>query len=262
MITAEEKKQKLWAGLGTGLFHVLLLLLLLTRCSSSGGGDEQQGMIVMDFGNSETGSGNVEANDMGDEQHEAASAPQEATAAQAEEEVLTSTESDVFVPKKNNNKKQEVKKEEIKKEAERTPNPNISKLGEKLNKSNSSKAGGDGDDGKKGNTGDPSGVPDGGSGGNGVGNDGISGIANIKGWKLLNQAKYKEKFTESGRIVLDIIIDDHGNIIDVKKGRGTTSSSNQLFEIAKKRAYELKFSHIGGQYKAYKGSYTVDFEVN
>jgi outer membrane biosynthesis protein TonB len=202
---------------------------------------------------------------------------------ESEEVVTQEIEESVAVENKKETKKKKKKKEEkeVKKETKTEIPPTtsnsvkevIKKEPEKVaavalykgNKNKNSKS--EGDKGGTGDQGDPDGSPDvkyhgkrtgsgtGDGNGNGTGTgdgDGNSpGIGKGNGkpnWDLTGRKNLRlpvpnTKFTEEGKVVVQIKVNQSGNVISAKAGvKGSTTSDPTLLDIAKKAALTAKFN--------------------
>lgn len=255
----EHKKQSF--VITATLFSLLFLLFFLLKYNAQpkiealegGGGGE----IEVNFGNAELGSGeNFESMEI------AQPTPKSAEKEQVVKEELITSESDNDAPAVASVKKP---KEAIVKPVEiAKPKPSKSTtdaLSNLLNSSNSK--GGDGDDNVAGNkgkingnikasgynggggTGDGYGPGKGpGSGpGNGIGNGGGSGGGYMLGnRKVLSKPTPNYVCNEVGSVVVQITVDQSGNVIDAKPGvKGTTNAAKCLLEESKNAALKTKW---------------------
>lgn len=251
----EHKKQSF--VITATLFSLLFLLFFLLKYNvqakiealEGGGGGE----IEVNFGNAELGSGeNFESMEI------AQPAPKSAEKEQVVKEELITSESDNDAPAVASVKKP---KEAIVKPAEiAKPKPSKSTtdaLSNLLNSSNSK--GGDGDDNVAGNKGKINGnikasgynggggTGDGYGPGKGPGTGPGNGIGNGGGYMLGNR-KVLSKPTpnyicnEVGSVVVQITVDQSGNVIDAKPGvKGTTNAAKCLLEESKNAALKTKW---------------------
>jgi outer membrane biosynthesis protein TonB len=199
-----------------------------------------------------------------------------------EEEVVTQeVEESVAVENKKEVKKKKKKKEEkeVKKETplETQPTAITTKVETKKevvkvspialykgNKNNTSK--GEGENGGKGDQGDPEGSPDvkyhgkktgtgtgdgkGSGTGSGDGDGNGPGIdkGSKKNWDLAGRKNLRlpvpsTKFTEEGKVVVQIKVNQSGTVVFAKAGvKGSTTSDPTLLDIAKKAAMTAKFN--------------------
>ena len=260
----EHKKQSF--VITATLFSLLFLLFFLLKYNAQakiealeggGGGGE----IEVNFGNADLGSGeNFESMEI------AQPAPKSAEKEQVVKEELVTNESDNDAPVVASVKKpkEEPVKAIVKPVEIAKPKPSKSTtdaLSNLLNSSNSK--GGDGDDDVAGNKGKTNGNTkasgyDGGGGtgdgygpgkgpGTGPGSGPGSGIGNGGGYMLGNR-KVLSKPTpnyvcnEVGSVVVQITVDQSGNVIDAKPGvKGTTNSAKCLLEESKNAALKTKW---------------------
>jgi outer membrane biosynthesis protein TonB len=154
------------------------------------------------------------------------------------------------------------------------------KLAEKFKKLNGKNGEGIGNNPNAGQNGAPDGDPfkngNGGSGGgkdkgNGTGQGDHDGPGkgpgfgtgkfgiDLKGRAVINPPKLPSDMNEEGKVVVDIIVDSQGNVIDANpNGRGTTTSSALLKSKAKQAAMAVKFN-VDGKFEEQKGTITFIF---
>lgn len=106
--------------------------------------------------------------------------------------------------------------------------------------------------------GDGSGV-----GGNGSGNtagDG-NGSTNLNRKRLSNGSKPTAESQEEGKIVLDLWVDDQGNVVKTKYNESkSTSGSDFLIKLAKQWAVTMKYEKKLGAPDEYVGAVAFDFK--
>ena len=113
-----------------------------------------------------------------------------------------------------------------------------------------------GDGHGKGGTGDGSGE------GNGTGNGKGNGYS-LKGRKLLKRPEVFDNSQEQGTVVVQIIVDETGKVIDAIPGyRGTSTQSAYLYTLARQAAKTARFSPSPDGKKEQKGTYTFVFRLN
>jgi outer membrane biosynthesis protein TonB len=127
------------------------------------------------------------------------------------------------------------------------------------------KVGGDknGDGGKGGGTGGGNG-PDKGDGdesGSGGGRGGGISVS-LGGRSVVQPPKLPSDTKEEGKVVVDIVVDTEGKVIEASpNGRGTTTSSALLKAKAKKAAMETKFN-VDGKFEEQRGTITIIFSFD
>lgn len=205
----------------------------------------------------------------------ASSEPEEILTQEVEETVLVENKKEVKKKKKKKKEEKELKKETpaetpsnanttkevVKKEAEKATAVALYK-GNK-NKNNNS----EGENGGKGDQGDPNGSPDvkyhgkktGSGSGDGTGNGSGTGDGDGNGpgiskgngkpnWDLAGRKNLRlpvpnTKFSEEGKVVVQIKVNQSGTVISAKAGvKGSTTSDPTLLDIAKKAALTAKFN--------------------
>lgn len=183
------------------------------------------------------------------------SQPQQSSASEVKEEVVTQdTEESVVVPKetkkvekkKEDTPKKETKPTETKEKPKADPKPSkatTDALSNVLGAANAGGSGssGQGDDNSAGYKGDPNGNP--------YANSYYgSGSGSGKGWglngrSLVSGGKVVQECNESGRVVVQIEVDQKGNVIKATPGvRGTTNNHPCLLDPAKKTAMMHKWN--------------------
>ncbi|WP_299901150.1 energy transducer TonB [uncultured Aquimarina sp.] len=274
-----DTKHKKKSFVITTILHVLIILLLFYLGLSNIDPDPEGG-IAVNFGTTLTGSGNVqptEAIKSSPKQTTPESTPVDPSEPEPEtpeitEEVVTQDVDDAPVveekPKKEPKKKVEKPKEKpkekpseekpidkpvkkpVEKVEEKKPDPKPDKstldiLDSFANgpKSDGKAKGGEGDDGKPGDKGNPNGNPyatsyygqpgPGGTGGVGYGLNGRGRPTN---------SKVVQKCNEAGRVVVKIVVNRQGRVIQAIPGvKGTTNSAQCLLDPAKKTALTFKW---------------------
>ncbi len=222
----EYKQDKRTGAVVTVVLHVLALLLFMRYGLTQPDPLPEEEMIEIEFSDAGGLAGGSAAPDQG--------APQETTesavAPSAPEEVAVEEESPVEVPKPVTPKPKP--KPVPVDPGPPKPNPNAL-FTPSSNPSNSS--GGD-----PGGSGPPSGTPgDGGTGSfHGAGFDGkLSGRGFFRGPSVT------DKPAEAGKVALNIFVDRQGNVVRVTQNLDkSTTTSQVLFNIAKKAAMQCKFS--------------------
>jgi len=272
-ISKDEQKSFAYAAIVYGLLLLILFLVRfwppsnLKELVGGGGG----GGIEMNFGDSDYGLGDNYKSEVLNAKTETKTATSEPT---PDESIISdeddTKDSDVVVPKNEITKKTPVV---IKKDIKPTPTPEKPKVSKNTNDALSSilngNKGGDGDDKKDGNKGGKNGslsskgyYGDGTGGGTGGGNGpgtgpgtgpGIGtgtggGIGSGSGYSLGNRKALSKpqpnyNCNEEGVVVVQITVDQNGNVIDAKPGaRGTTNSASCLASQAKIAAMQTKWS--------------------
>ncbi len=98
--------------------------------------------------------------------------------------------------------------------------------------------------------------------GTGVGPGKGNGYA-LKGRKLLKRPELLDNSQEEGTVVVQIIVDENGKVIDAIPGvRGTTTNSAYLRALARQAAKTARFSPSPTGIKEQKGTYTFVFRLN
>ena len=205
------------------------------------------------------------------------------TPSQQEEKIATQDfeeSTPVVTAKKTAPKKTETKKPPVVTET-KTPvkeEPKVDRRALYKGKSNSSTSQGTSTTGA-GDQGDPSGDPNSkyygknGSGtgtgtstgpGSGSGDPGIGGIGeiNLVGRSIVRRPVLHDTSQETGKVVVEIIVDKNGNVTSTNIDRGTTTSSSHLQQLALKAARETKFSPSPTGQEIQRGTVTFVFVVH
>lgn len=241
---------------GVILFHGLIVaVLLLSSLTTPLPLPEEQGVEV-NLGYSDDG--------MGDIQPEEPSAMEQSSpsSSSSDDGILTDDNAETPAidkdkrnePKNNNNQSNDKEVEEEKPVVDRRAlYPG--------NQKKTSNGGNEGETGRPGDQGNPYGNPDAknhtGNPGTG-GGDGISYKLSGRSSKHLPKPMYNS--AEQGKVVVTITVDREGNVIKANPGaKGTTTSSQQLWKLAKQAALKAKFDINPGAPAEQKGSITYNF---
>ncbi len=271
----ENKNRILSASISLAIFGLLLLFLIWFTIvtpnppfATGGGGGSEMALGMMDAGNDAVEYGSIgKVTDVVTE-----------PLPQSKEEILTDPNSDIEVKE---NTKPEVKNnttvitpvKELVKPKEKTA---AEKLADKFKKESGKEGGGIGNNAEAGQNGSPDGNPfANGTGGSGTGNDGGNGPGkgpgngpgfgggkfgfDLNGRNVLTKPKLPSDTKEEGKVVVEIVVDKEGNVIEATAtGRGTTTSSALLKAKAIQAARATKFSS-NGQYEEQRGTITIIF---
>lgn len=235
----------------TVILHVALLLLLFFMGLSYIDEPQESG-IAINFGTSETGSGIEQPIE------EVRSAPQQSQPVVApvepaiEEEVVTQDVEEAPVIDEVEEREPVVTEEPVEEEEqpveEPEPQPDKSTtdaLSSILDgpETDGSETAGEGDDQTAGDKGDPDGDPDASSYyGSGEGLDG-DGNYRLGGRRALNKEKFVQQCNESGIVVVQIEVDQNGNVVRAVPGvKGTTNNSQCLIDPARRAALATRFN--------------------
>ncbi|WP_010521720.1 hypothetical protein [Aquimarina agarivorans] len=292
MLDTPHKKKSL---LITVLLHALLLLIMFFFGMTYLDPAEEQG-IAVNFGTTDLGSGRIQPTEPVQtapaeevtpvEEEEAVS--EEATSEEASEieEVVTQDDADAPVvkdekkkeeaekeiPKEDNQAKKEEKeatkpvKKEKPKPVEKKPDASTkSALDSFLNgpKKEGKAKGGEGDDATGGDKGNPDGDPNAKAYyGNGKGLDG-DGNYRLGGRKALNKEKKIPVCNETGTVVVKIVVDQSGKVIQAYPGiKGTTNTAPCLMKPAKEAALKTRFNSDEKAPSKQTGSIVYTFKLS
>lgn len=289
LMTADsfEQQKNLKAGVYTLGICVLIALLLvfvtwqLPKIAIPDPPLDQQG-IEVNLGSDETGSGTDQPLLPGDPAPQIATAPQQTTVDNtAADNTTDDPESNVAVAK-TEKPKVETKKpaEEIKKSVATTkpvtnPTPAPAKPKAVFNgktAANSNGTGGNGADsyykgsnqgiaGGKGDQGKTGGSPTSDSyNGNGRGKGGIRISSGLDGRRIASIPSFEDEFNENAKVAVDVTVNASGAVTNVSVNpRGTTTTNNNIRQIALRKARQLKFNAAGDDEQ--RGTLIFDFKL-
>lgn len=260
--TKEEKKAFTFT---TILFVILFFMFFFLGLTSLDPPPENG--IKINFGSSETGSGDVQPLEP------IATAPQPETAASkpssSQEEILTQDSEEAVVLKEN--KKKTTEKENSKETPTTKPveSPKPSKsttdaLSSLINgPKNTGKASeGEGNDLQGGDKGNPNGNPYANSYyGSGNGNGGNGNSWGLNGRKISTRGKEIPKCNETGTVVVQITVNQSGNVIAAKPTKGTTNTNPCLVEPAIATAKKYKWLADPNAPATQIGFITINFKL-
>jgi TonB family protein len=271
----ENKNRIISAAISLLVFGLILLFLVFFVISTpnppfaiGGGGGSEMALGMVDAGNDVVEYGSL--GKVTDVVTEAEPSKQEEiiTDPNSEVEVKEETRPDV----KNNTTVITPVKETVKPK-EKTA---AEKLKEKFIKNQGNNGGGIGNNSEAGQNGNPDGDPfKNGTGGSGTGNDGGNGPGrgpgggpgygggkfgfDLNGRNVITKPKLPSDTKEEGKVVVEIVVDKEGNVIEANPiGRGTTTNSALLKAKARQAAMATKFSS-NGQYEEQRGTITIIF---
>lgn len=252
-LNKDEKK----AMTGTILFHVILIILFLfTGLKYMEPPPPEEGILI-NFGYDDQGSGDVQtqSNVQTEQQIVKEEITKESAPSRSVEEMLTSNAEEA--PKVNNEKSESIREEEVVKE-EPKPSKELSDAMSKWKNKSDNKSSSDGNTGGQGDQGDPSGSLESGSYVGGAGGSGFS--FNLSGRKMIAKPKIRDVSQEEGKVVVEIIVDKYGKVVRATPGvRGSTTTSDVLYKIAKEAALSTKFNTSGDAPEQQKGQIVFTF---
>lgn len=250
MNSLQHKEEKIGL-IGAIIFHALVLLLFFMLGLKFVVPIPEQG-IVVNFGTSDEGMGQIQP------ENEVGNVVLQSQKESSEEEVLTQENEETVEVKK---PKQPKKKptEDTKTKEEEKISKELQELMEKW-KNTSKDKGSEGETGNPGDQGKTDGDKNskshtGGTGGNGI--DFSLAGRNIKGYP-----KITDNSQDQGKVVVDIVVDQNGNVIKAIPGaRGSTTSSQNLLKKAQEAAMQTKFN-ANPNMPEQKGQMTFIFVLN
>jgi len=240
----------------TIILHLVLLLLLLLVGMGIKEPDTEAG-IAVNFGSSAVGSGDIQPTEPIESAPAPENIPEEAEEAPEEEATEAESASNDDVVTQENSEAPVVEK----KPDASTKNA----LDSFLNgpKSSGKKTGGEGNDNQSGDKGNPDGDPNAKAYyGNGKGLDG-DGNYRLGGRKALNKEKKIPECNETGTVVVKIVVNQSGKVIQALPGiKGTTNTAPCLMAPAKKAALATKFNSDSGAPSKQTGSIVYTFKLS
>ncbi len=256
----EHKKDRRKAILGSIIFHLVLALFFIFYGLKEPHPPRKEKMVSinMDFGTQLKGSGQTESQT---EDQEKTSSQQQEQQKQQEEEQQTSQktatqqESPVTAKdEKEGEQKGEEQKEE--KEEQKEVSEELKEAQKQFQDMEDDGGGGEGDDEQSGNEGDPGGQPE------GEGSlPGAGGSWKLSGRKIL-QKPQPEKPDEEGKVVIDIWVDQQGNVIRTSPNLSkSNTTSDKLLKLAEDAAKKAKFNPSPDAAVEQKGTFTFVFEL-
>ena len=252
-LNKDEKK----ALTGTIVFHVaLILVFIFTGLKYLEPPPPEEGILI-NFGTDNSGSGDVQtqSNVATEQQQVKEQTTQEASPSHSVEEMITQDAEDA--PKINNEKSESIREEEVVKE-EPKPSKELSDAMSKWKNKSDNKSSSDGNTGGKGDQGDPSGSLESGSYVGGSGGGGFS--FDLGGRKMITKPRIRDVSQEEGKVVVEILVDKYGNVVRATPGaRGSTTTSDVLYKIAKEAALSTKFNTSNDAPEQQKGQIVFTF---
>ncbi|XCF06168.1 energy transducer TonB [Tamlana crocina] len=268
----------------TALITVILVLLLFVVGTKYMDPPEEYGVAV-NFGNSNVGSGNVQPlKPVKSEPKEIEEPPQPdvskaepvpAKTSEVKEEVLTADNVEEIAIKKQKEaeaKAKAIAEAKAKAEAERIAKEKREQEEKKkkldaliggVSKSEGSETGSEGNDNKAGDKGQLDGNPYAPSyfGGQGSGSGGVGYGLNGRGRASFQ--RLKQDCNESGMVIVKIIVNQSGNVIEATPGvRGTTNTAECLLQPAKKIALSHKWPADPNAPTRQIGFVSVNFQLS
>lgn len=235
-LNKDEKK----ALTTTVVIHIVLILLFIFTGMSYMEPPPPEEGILINFGFDNQGSGEIQtqSNVQSEKQIVKEQITQEASPSKSVQDEMLTQETEE-APKVNTEKSESIREEEVVKE-EPKPSQELSDAMSKWKNKSDDKSSSDGNTGKQGDQGDPSGSLESGSY---VGGSGGSGFSfNLNGRKMIAKPRIKDVSQDEGKVVVDIIVDKYGKVVRATPGvRGSTTTSNILYKIAREAALSTKF---------------------
>jgi outer membrane biosynthesis protein TonB len=268
----QDKKERTKGIIGTILFHVILILILvlIKLLPSPIPVEEDGGGILINFGSSETGSGNEIPQSI-DQSKPTPPQPTQVTPVKNDNVVTQDLEQTIAIK----NQKKENKKPPVDKPVVQNNTQNTTQTEQKPQQkpkalftgSQNNNVTSQGNTGGSGDQGDPKGNPftngnsqiGGGDNPLGTGGDGIG--LNMTGRRITKYPNVNDNSQKTGRVVVNIKVDKNGNVIYAEATRrGSTTDDSYLFNLAVKAAYETKLNSSPDMIEQF-GTMTFTFRV-
>lgn len=263
-----SKHNKWVAAIGTILVHGLLLLLFFVVSHTTPIPPYPEGTspgLEINWGNYVEGTGNVENDQMGNEEPSAIAETQPTSSApvnpSTSEASYVTNDAEESIALTNTSKPQTKKEETVEQPKERQVSQELQNLLSTIrNKKKAGNSGGDGNSGNAGNEGSPDGNPNtngrGGSGGDPFGWE-------LSGRKIMRQPDIADDSQEEGKVVVAITVDESGRVTKAEPGqRGTTTTSSILWTKARQAALSTQFNPSPEGAKEQRGTMTFVFVLN
>jgi len=270
-LTQREKKERV-SGVAISLaFHgVLLLLFLFWQLTYNRPVPEEDGGgILVNFGDSDTGLGDVEP------ESKTASLPTppqpQNTAPQKEEELVT--QDNEPAPTIHANKAKKPKADNVKTKPTSTTvvtappveKPKVAKALFPGSTNNGSTGQGNtapgGNQGKLYGNPNTNGQSDTGGGDNPLGKGGAGIGFSLSGRSMTRRPAIEDKSQKTGKVVVNIRVDQNGTVVSAKATHlGSTTEDSYLYNLAEKAAYQTKFN-VSSDMSEQFGTMTFTFKV-
>ena len=267
----QEKKNKR-KGLITSLtIHALLLLAFAFLGMTYVYPPPEEGMMI-NFGNTETGLGEVESEPMESVEVEeeiveeitpTETVEETPVETEVEEEVVTQEILEAIALKKAEEKKQreeaERRAEEERRLAEeqRIKEEKAAKLNSLFDQAKKGQGTGEGNTKPGGNQGSLDGTP---GAPHGLGGSGNGMSFNLGGRSMVSAPKITDNSQKEGKVVVEIIVDKYGKVVKATPGaRGSTTTDRHLEKLATEAAYNTKFNNNPDAPIQQKGTMTFVF---
>jgi len=295
MDAAVERNNKLKALTGTLIFHGIILLLFIfvvfknpdpPLFSDTAG-------VEVNFGLSDEGMGDIQPEPSASESAKMSTPTEQAKAEKSEtskeEKLLTQEDEDApslaaaDKPKKEKKPEKKITPTPVVKEKPKTEKKEVKEeKKEPVVNANAlykgkSKQGNEGETGKPGDQGIKEGslyaknhgnTMGSGTHGTGDGTDGPGGHGgkgysySLTGRKIVQPPKIIDNSQETGKVVVDITVDKYGNVTNaIPGGRGSTTSSANLYRKAKEALLKTKFNPSPDGVEEQRGTFTFVFIV-
>lgn len=233
-----KNNNKIKATIITIVFHALLLIVFLFYGLTTPLPLPEEEGIEVNLGYSDQGMGDFQPDELSS--NAASSSP----SSSSDESILAEDNEENPALSEKVNKNQTVTNEQTNKTEESKPQEHVdSRALYPGNQDKNATNGNEGITGKPGDQGNPYGNPNSdnynGNSGNGNG-EGISYKLSGRSYKNLPKPNYNSM--EQGKVVVKISVDRQGNVLKAESGvKGTTTSSQTLWKLAKDAALKAKF---------------------
>ncbi|NQX92003.1 MAG: hypothetical protein HRT74_07760 [Flavobacteriales bacterium] len=261
-VKAKQEREKKWvaAAFTFGVVvRVLIVLFVLTAYTIEDPrpGEQFVSVGMEDYGNNESGSGDVESKSPSEQDNndEPATSAEETVESTPTQEIVTQETSTVSTPTSPSEATQTTSNPTPDPEPEPQIDSKLDKLLGKIGESgggpSEGKSDGDGNDGSENGQIDGKGVLQG---------DGIGW--SLSGRGMLGKPKLNETPKKEGKVVLDIYVDRNGKVVETRRNYpASTTADTYLFELAEKAAKKATFSVKSDAPPKQKGSMTFNFKL-
>lgn len=256
-----KEPRKMKALIGTLLFHAVLVVLFIFYGLTTPLPLPEERGVEVNLGYSDQGMGEIQPDEPASAKQSNPPPTKSSNDGYLTNENTEAPKLDIPEDQKDKNEQQDLNRETEEKDSEKEPEPEIDKRALYPGEQNKSGEGGnEGVTGQPGDQGNPYGDPNAKNhyGEPGSGGDGISYKLSGRSAKRLPKPSYNSM--EQGKVVVTITVDRKGNVTKAIPGaKGTTTSSQSLWRLAKKAALKATFNVNSNAPAEQKGTITYNF---
>ena len=258
---SNQKKDRAIAVIGTILVHTMVLLVLFLMAFRTPLPLPGEEGVEVDLGMYNQGMGQVQPNKPAVPQQSSPAMPQEDETTKSKDDIVTQDTEEA--PSIKTEKKKEPKEESTTKPSEpaETTQPTVNPKALFKGSDKSQDGGSEGITGQPGDQGNPNGLA-------GVKKyDGQGGQGNGPGYDLGGRGattlqRPPREFPEEGHIVVEIWVDQQGNVVRTNIGKGTDITNSEMRRTALEAAGRSKFAPDPNAPEEQKGTITYTFVQN